>query len=207
MVHGKVQLETVADTKCVLIVEKDAAYHRLIDEGFLDRFGPCIIITGKGYPDMNTRLLVHMIWSQLSLPIYALVDADPFGIEIMCVYRYGSAKMAHLCNRLAVPSVRWLGIHPCDVTVLSPPGYASQQMTDKDKRRAEALLRRPYIACNDEIKRQVMPSTGDFQITNCGEKCDSLENQHLKKCQWNPCIIIFLLLCPLNVTQPLRICC
>lgn len=45
---------------------------------------------GKGFPDINTRLMLRRIWEELQLPIFALMDADPHGIEIMCVYRFGS---------------------------------------------------------------------------------------------------------------------
>lgn len=45
---------------------------------------------GKGYPDINTRLFVKQLSCKLKIQILALVDANPFGIEIMCVYRYGS---------------------------------------------------------------------------------------------------------------------
>lgn len=44
----------------------------------------------KGFPDVNTRLFLRKLTDHLNLPVYALVDADPYGIEIMCVYRYGS---------------------------------------------------------------------------------------------------------------------
>jgi len=45
---------------------------------------------GKGFPDINTRLFVKKLSCTLNIPILALVDANPFGIEIMCVYRFGS---------------------------------------------------------------------------------------------------------------------
>lgn len=46
---------------------------------------------GKGYPDINTRLFVKQVSRKLNIPILALVDANPYGIEIMCVYRFGSS--------------------------------------------------------------------------------------------------------------------
>lgn len=47
-------------------------------------------LQGKGFPDINTRMLINKLNKNLKLPILALVDADPFGIAIMCVYRFGS---------------------------------------------------------------------------------------------------------------------
>lgn len=45
---------------------------------------------GKGYPDTNTRLILNKLRELHTLPIYALTDADPYGIEIMLTYRHGS---------------------------------------------------------------------------------------------------------------------
>jgi meiotic recombination protein SPO11 len=51
--------------------------------------GPDLILQGKGQPDVATRLMVKRL-SQLNIPIYALMDADPYGIEILTVYAHGS---------------------------------------------------------------------------------------------------------------------
>ena len=34
---------------------------------------------GRGYPDVNTRLMLKKLWSRFRMPILALVDADPHG--------------------------------------------------------------------------------------------------------------------------------
>lgn len=70
----------------VLVVEKDSAFQRLLAEG-CPAFNKCIMITGKGYPDIPTRMIVKLLSEKAALPVYALVDADPYGFEIMCVYR------------------------------------------------------------------------------------------------------------------------
>ncbi|XP_045912467.1 meiotic recombination protein SPO11 isoform X2 [Micropterus dolomieu] len=67
----------VSSAKFVLIVEKDATFQRLLDDDFCAKLCPCIIITGKGVPDVNSRLMVRKLWDTLHIPIFALVDADP----------------------------------------------------------------------------------------------------------------------------------
>lgn len=57
---------------------------------------------GKGFPDNGTRLLLKQLWSTFKLPIFLLVDADPHGIEIMAVYKYGS-KVQHLFVMFSYP--------------------------------------------------------------------------------------------------------
>ncbi|XP_020560440.1 meiotic recombination protein SPO11 isoform X3 [Oryzias latipes] len=80
----------VSSAKFVMIVEKDATFQRLLNDDFCRKLSPCIMITGKGVPDVNSRLMVKKLWDTLQIPIFALVDADPHGFEIMCIYKYGS---------------------------------------------------------------------------------------------------------------------
>ncbi|XP_078508115.1 meiotic recombination protein SPO11 isoform X12 [Lissotriton helveticus] len=87
-VHGIKNM--TSNAKFILIVEKDATFQRLLDDEFCKKLSPCIIITGKGVPDLNTRLLIRKLWDTFHIPIFTLVDADPHGIEIMCIYKYGS---------------------------------------------------------------------------------------------------------------------
>lgn len=39
---------------------------------------------GKGVPDVNSRLMVRKLWDTLHIPIFALVDADPYGTLLCC---------------------------------------------------------------------------------------------------------------------------
>ncbi|RKP03971.1 hypothetical protein CXG81DRAFT_23384 [Caulochytrium protostelioides] len=45
----------------VLIVEKEATFRSLLKLGFHHRFGPCILMTGRGYPDVATRAFVKRL--------------------------------------------------------------------------------------------------------------------------------------------------
>lgn len=67
--------------------------------------GRCFSLQGKGFPDVATRLLVRLLWKSLGVPVLVLVDADPHGIEIMCVYRFGSlvslSRTSFICARLS----------------------------------------------------------------------------------------------------------
>lgn len=138
----------------MLVIEKDASFQKLLDDGFLQKSMPCVLVTGKGFPDVNTREFVRRLHVELELPVYALVDADPFGIEILCVYAYGSLAMARDVDSLAVPAIRWLGVHPADIRTFQlkdcPP------LTHGDKSKLKDLLRRPYIEANQKWKEQLL---------------------------------------------------
>ncbi|XP_073794316.1 meiotic recombination protein SPO11 isoform X3 [Danio rerio] len=56
----------VSSAKFILIVEKDATFQRLLDDDFCARLSPCIIITGKGVPDVNSRLMASRLCASTS---------------------------------------------------------------------------------------------------------------------------------------------
>ena len=68
----------------LLVVEKDAVFQRLLEEGvFVAGLPPFIMVTGRGVPDMATRQLVYRLTTEFSLPtFFILTDCDPYGIEI-----------------------------------------------------------------------------------------------------------------------------
>ncbi len=56
-----------SDAKFVLLVEKDAAFMRLAEDRFYNKY-PCIIITAKGQPDVATRcvLAAGTLWADVA---------------------------------------------------------------------------------------------------------------------------------------------
>lgn len=70
----------------ILVIEKEAVFQKLLQEN-CPRALNCILVTGKGYPDVATRMLVKLLSDKMDLPVYIIVDADPFGVDIMLIYR------------------------------------------------------------------------------------------------------------------------
>ncbi|KAJ7387731.1 endodeoxyribonuclease [Desmophyllum pertusum] len=116
-----------------------------MDDNVLQKLHPCIVITGKGFPDVSTRMMVRQLWCTLQIPILALVDADPHGIEILSVYKFGSKALSFDAHRLTVPVIKWLGVLPTDINRLSISHDQLIPLTDRDKCKARELLERPYI--------------------------------------------------------------
>ncbi|XP_077060841.1 meiotic recombination protein SPO11 isoform X2 [Siphateles boraxobius] len=144
----------VSSAKFILIVEKDATFQRLLDDDFCTRLSPCIIITGKGMPDVNSRLMVRKLWDTLHVPVFALVDADPHGIEIMCIYKYGSLSMAFEAHSLTVPSVLWLGLLPSDIQRYRVPEESIIPFSQADESKINSLRNRSYITCQPAWERE-----------------------------------------------------
>ncbi|XP_006639568.1 meiotic recombination protein SPO11 isoform X1 [Lepisosteus oculatus] len=145
----------VSTAKFVLIVEKDATFQRLLDDEFCTKLAPCIMITGKGVPDVNSRLMVRRLWDSLCIPIFALVDADPHGIEIMCIYKYGSVSMSFDAHNLTVPAVMWLGLLPSDIERLNVPKDALIPFTKRDHSKLQSLQKRPYFNSQPLWKKEI----------------------------------------------------
>ncbi|CAB4043462.1 meiotic recombination SPO11 isoform X1 [Paramuricea clavata] len=159
-VHGIYDI--CSDAKAILVVEKDATYQRLLDDNILEKLKPIIMITGKGFPDLNTRLLVKRLWENLEIPVLALVDADPHGVEIMCVYRFGSMSQSYDADNLTVSCMRWIGVLPSDLERLSIDQEAQIPLTEQDRRKISYLLDRPYLKAHGSMQQEllVMLNTG-----------------------------------------------
>lgn len=145
-----------SDAKAILVVEKDATYQRLLDDNILEKLKPIIMVTGKGFPDLNTRLLVKRLWESLEIPVLALVDADPYGVEIMCVYRFGSMSQSHDADNLTVSSMRWIGVLPSDLERLSIDKDAQIPLTEQDRKKIYHLLERPYVKGHASIQQELL---------------------------------------------------
>ncbi|KAF1577577.1 Meiotic recombination protein SPO11, partial [Eudyptes moseleyi] len=145
----------ISHAKFMLIVEKDATFQRLLDDDFCNKLSPCIMITGRGVPDLNTRLLVRKLWDTFQIPIFTLMDADPHGVEIMCIYKYGSVSMSFEAHHLTVPSIKWLGLLPSDLERLNIRKDVLIPFTKQDQKKLASIQKRPYIACQPMWKKEL----------------------------------------------------
>ncbi len=77
-------------SRFVLVIEKEGIFSRLVEDKFWMRL-PCVLITGKGFPDLATRAMVHQVSARFRLPVYGLADCNPFGLALLLTYKFGSA--------------------------------------------------------------------------------------------------------------------
>jgi meiotic recombination protein SPO11 len=152
-VEGMQHIQT--DASFILVVEKDAVFQRLLDEGFCETMRPCIVVTGKGFPDMNTRMLLNRLWRQFSPQICILVDADPYGIEIMSVYKYGSRSLSFEAPMLTVPDMEWVGVLPSDIPRLRLKDDSLVDLTATDRSKIMDILARPYVLSSQLVYKEL----------------------------------------------------
>ena len=152
-VEGMTHIHTDADF--VLVVEKDAIFQRLLGDDFCKTLRPCILITGKGFPDMNTRMLLNRLWREFSPKFYILVDADPYGIEIMSVYKYGSRSLSFEAPMLTVPGLEWLGVLPSDIERLRLKDDSLIELKPSDRSKISDILTRPYVSESQVLYKEL----------------------------------------------------
>jgi len=144
------------DAKAILVIEKEGVYNRLSEERIFDRF-PCILVTGKGFPDLATRALVSTLHNELELPVIGLCDCNPYGISVLSLYHCAGERMGVDGRmRYSVP-IQWLGLRPSEVARLKDdlPETVFQKLTDLDKKRMSSLLDPNHEFLSEEDEEEV----------------------------------------------------
>lgn len=136
----------ISNAEFILVVEKDAIFQKMIDEGYFDVFPRSLLVTARGYPDICTRQVLRWLIGKLTIPIYGLFDSDPHGIEIMLVYKYGRIVESREGRGSYVKQMQWLGFKPSHASVLPIDGHQFLALCNRDfvkitkvRRRAESL--------------------------------------------------------------------
>jgi DNA topoisomerase-6 subunit A len=144
IVEGNVISFVKHEAKYVLLVEKDAVWTRFNEDKFWKR-NHCIIVQGKGQPPRGVRRLVQRLHRELKLPVYVLVDNDPWGFYIYSVMKQGSINLAYESMRMAVPEARFIGLSSFDKDKYQLPTNVSIKMDDGDNNRAKQMLAYPWF--------------------------------------------------------------
>ncbi|XP_053210647.1 meiotic recombination protein SPO11-like [Panonychus citri] len=142
--------EIKTDARFILVIEKDATFQHLLTRRVVDKF-PAILITGKGFPDAETRRCVKFLSTKLKIPVLGLVDCNPWGLEIFCIYRFGSLAMAHDAMHCTVMPSKWLGLLPTDLVKFNISIDQTEELNERDLAKINSLKRRPYITQNKAL--------------------------------------------------------
>ncbi|KAH8741346.1 hypothetical protein FG386_003193 [Cryptosporidium ryanae] len=128
------------DMKYILVVEKASIFQYLMERKIFNRI-PCILVTGKGFPDISTRKLVSKLTNHLKIKTIFLGDFDPHGINIYLTYVRGSNN--YESQMAACPNIYYLGIHFEDTFVL--PIETKLTLTNNDKSVLKVLVEDPIV--------------------------------------------------------------
>lgn len=127
------------DAQYVLLVEKDAVWRRFNEDKYWKKH-KCLIIHGGGQPPRGVRRLLRRLNEELKLPVYVLVDNDPWGFYIYSVVKQGSINLAYESMRMAVPSARFVGLSSFDRDRFALPNNVTIKLDDSDLSRTKQML-------------------------------------------------------------------
>ena len=141
----------------VLLVEKGTQWNRLSEDKFWRRYN-CILLTGNGQPPRGVRRLACRLHEEHRLPVYVLVDNDPWGYYIYSVIKQGSINLAFESQRMAIPKAKFIGLSSADPERYGLPRNVGIKLNEKDIARAKELLNYQWFkkpAWQAEIKRML----------------------------------------------------
>jgi DNA topoisomerase VI subunit A len=132
------------EAEYILFVEKNAIWERLNEDRFWKKH-KCILMTTSGQATRGARRLLQRMATELKLPVYVLVDNDPWGLYIYSVLKQGSISLAYESMRLAVPNVRFLGMSSRDHGKFGLSSAVEIKLNDKDIDRARQMKAYPWF--------------------------------------------------------------
>ncbi len=132
------------EAKFILHVEKGTVWRRFNEDRFWEKHN-CILTHGSGQPPRGVRRLLRRLHDELDLPVYCLLDCDPWGHYIYSVIKQGSISLAYESERMAIPDAKFLGIRASDYERYDLSEDVQIALTDRDIQRAKQIAAYPWF--------------------------------------------------------------
>ncbi|HEY0087478.1 MAG TPA: hypothetical protein VGB37_01470 [Candidatus Lokiarchaeia archaeon] len=143
-----------SDAEFILVIEKDAAFMRFAEARFWKRY-PCILLTAQGVGNVAVRMFLKRLSKELNLPVFTLVDSDPYGHYIHSVYLRGSKRLSYESPFLATPNIKLLGVLTRDLDAYNIPKEVRLTMTKMDIKRTKDLLNEDFVKKNKNWEKDL----------------------------------------------------
>jgi len=140
--------------KYILHVEKDTVWRRFYEDRFHEKHN-CIITHGSGQPTRGMRRLLRRMHDELKLPVYCLLDNDPWGYYIYSVIKQGSINLAYESRRMAVPQAKFIGVSSFDYERCGLTDDVKIGLDDKDIKRAKQILEYPWFQGKKQWEKEI----------------------------------------------------
>jgi len=153
-----VEADVIQFRKCsakfVLHVEKGTVWRRFVEDRFWAEHH-CILTHGGGQPPRGVRRLLYRLHNELGLPIFCLLDNDPWGYYIYSVIKQGSINLAFESQRMAVPDAKFIGVSSFDYERCGLTDDVKIELDDGDIKRARQILSYPWFAGKKAWEREI----------------------------------------------------
>jgi DNA topoisomerase-6 subunit A len=142
------------DAKFILHVEKDTVWRRFNEDKFW-KSHKCILTHGGGQPPRGVRRLLYRLHNELKLPVYCVLDNDPWGYYIYSVLKQGSINLAYESKRMAIPDARFLGLRSKDFERCELSPSVKINLNDQDIKRAKQIAAYPWFAAKKAWQKEI----------------------------------------------------
>ncbi|MEN6495535.1 MAG: DNA topoisomerase IV subunit A [Thermoguttaceae bacterium] len=153
-----VEPEVIQFRKCgakfILHVEKDTVWRRFNEDKFWKKHH-CILTHGGGQPPRGVRRLLNRMHHELKLPVYCLLDNDPWGYYIYSVIKQGSINLAYESKRMAIPDARFLGLRAIDFHRCALSNSVTINLNETDRKRAKQIAKYPWFEHKKEWQKEI----------------------------------------------------
>ncbi len=140
--------------KYILHVEKDTVWRRFYEDRYHEKHH-CIVTHGSGQPTRGMRRLLRRMHEELKLPVYCLLDNDPWGYYIYSVIKQGSINLAYESRRMAVPAALFIGVSSYDYERCGLSDDVKIMLDDKDIKRAKQILAYPWFKHKKHWEKEI----------------------------------------------------
>ena len=152
------------DARFVLHVEKDTVWQRFNEDKFW-RTHKCILTHGGGQPPRGVRRMLSRLHNELKLPVYCLLDNDPWGYYIYSVIKQGSINLAYESQRMAIPAARFIGLRSKDYERCDLSPSVKINLSDTDKKRAKQIANYPWFEKKRAWQKEIeLMLSNDFKL-------------------------------------------
>src|SRR5258708_18336539 len=127
-----------------LHVEKDTVWRRFNEDKFWKQ-NDCILTHGGGQTPRGVRRMLHRLHHELKLPVYCLLDNDPWGYYIYSVIKQGSINLAYESRRMAIPDAPFLGLRSLDYGRCQLSPSVQIKLNEQDIKRAKQIAQYPWF--------------------------------------------------------------
>jgi len=140
--------------KFILHVEKDTVWRRFNEDKFWRKHN-CILTHGGGQPPRGVRRMLHRLHHELKLPVYCLLDNDPWGYYIYSVIKQGSINLAYESRRMAIPDARYLGLRSLDYGRCQLSPSVQIKLNEQDVKRARQIAQYPWFVNKKPWQKEI----------------------------------------------------
>ena len=142
------------NARFILHVEKGTVWQRFNEDKFWRKYH-CILTHGAGQPPRGVRRMLYRLHNELKLPVYCLLDNDPWGYYIYSVIKQGSINLAFESQRMAIPEAKYLGLRSIDFERCGLSKGVKIALNDNDRKRAQQIASYPWFEKKKSWQKEI----------------------------------------------------